>query len=313
MKLNSEWVFKESPGPEVTAYTTTWNCIDGKYPIVQSISSFLWADKIVVVDGGSSDGTRQVLEELSKIHSNIEIYDIPIDEEMPGKDGHQKAMALAMCSTPFAIQFDIDEICIGNVSNWKKLLKEFPPNIDILSLPVFEPYGEIDKIRVNKEHTPWKWRIFKTKPEITHGIPKQDQLIVEGRKHSKGMSDGCFPIHVVTEEMYPHKMTKEAKEMTEVKNSGNLEQYKNVLIKLLGEETPAILHLGHLDLKSKIKHYLKSWHKWWCQLYNKDLSNSENNLYFPGHSIESVTQEMIEQKVEELIKKTSTVKIFYDK
>lgn len=307
MKINANWKYKESPGPEVTAYTTTWNCVDGGYPIEASIQSFLWADKVVVVDGGSTDGTRELLSAMAEQNNKIEIVDLSINLEMPGKDGHQKAMALAMCSTPFAIQFDIDEICVGDVSKWRKLIKDIPQSVDILSLPVVEPIGSIERVRFNQEHTPWKWRVFRTKPEITHGIPKQDQLVVGNATYSRGGSDGCFPIHIITQMMYPHKMSVSAQRMTEIKNSKNKEQYVQFLKNLQLEKEPAILHLGHLDLKKKIAHYLKSWHSWWCRLYNKDASDPKNNMYFPGVAVADVTPAMIDQKVQSIIHQTDSV------
>lgn len=302
-----DWKYESSPGPEVTAYTTTWNCLDGGYPVEMSIDSFSWADKIVVVDGGSTDGTRELLKQLADKNPKIEVYDIPIDLENPGKDGYQKAMALAMCATPLTIQFDIDEVCIG--SGWRELIKDLPAGTDILSLPVLEPIGDLKNIRMNREHTPWKWRVLRTKPEITHGIPKQDQLMVGDKKHSKGGSDGCFLIHIVSEELYPHRISASAKKLVEVKNSGNKDEYLKTVSNLLASNTPAILHLGHVDLDRKIRHYLKSWSKWWCHLYNKDAADPKNNIYFPGVATSDVTDEMIAAKVKEIIETTPSVRI----
>jgi glycosyltransferase involved in cell wall biosynthesis len=309
IKINPNWQFSESPGPEITAYTTTWNCLNGKYPVEQAIRSFSWCDKIVVVDGGSTDGTLELLRDLASNLKNLSIIEIPIDKNNPGKDGFQKAMALAMCDTPIAIQFDIDEVCLGSSEKWRSLIKEMPSTLNILNLPVIEPFGSAKKIRVNKEHTPWKWRIFRTKPEITHGIPKSDQLLVNGIKHSKGGSDGCFPIHVVTEEMYPSANSKTATKLTNLKNKLDPKEYSEYISELIEADEPCIMHLGHVDLENKIRHYLTSWHAWWCQLYNKDPADPKNNVYFPGVAVFDVTEENIKDKVSELCRNTQTVTI----
>jgi hypothetical protein len=250
------------------------------------------------------------MELQKELGDKLNIIEIPIQLDMPGKDGYQKAMAYAMVDTPLAIQFDIDEICCGSVDKWKATLKDL--NCDILSLPVFEPYRSKNFIRANKEHTPWKWRVFRVKPEITHGIPKSDQIELDGVKYSRGGSDGCFPIHVVTEEMYPSKMNKTAARMTELKAAGDFAEYEKYLQSVVDVGEPFILHLGHVNLENKIRHYLSSWHNWWCLLYNKDPNDPKNNLYFPGFS-GFVTDEMIEEKVSKLTENTPTVVIdFHD-
>jgi hypothetical protein len=306
-ELNKDWKYQPSPGPQISAYTTTFNCLKGNYPVKDSISSFKWCDKIVVVDGGSTDGTRELLQELADSNPKLVIYDLPIDTTLPGKDGMQKALAMAMLDTPMAVQFDIDEICIGSPSKWREAVKEMASGTDILSLPVIEPIGKKTRIRMNKEHTPWKWRIFRVKPEITHGIPASDRNEIDGVVYSKGGSDGCFPIHCVTNEMIPSKTSKSAKQLTESKSSGDKEKHKEAVLSLMNSGEPAILHLGHVDLVNKISHYLNSWHSWWCCLYNKDPNDPKNNLYFPGVLVSDVTQEMVESKARELMESTPHV------
>lgn len=312
LKVNENWKFEPAPPPAVTAYTTTYNCLRGEYPVRDSILSWAWCDKIVVLDGGSDDGTMEVLMELRKeLGDKLNIIELPIPLDMPGKDGYQKAMSYAMVDTPLAIQFDIDEICMGDTASWKKILKDLPENVDILSLPVLEPFRMRGFVRVNKEHTPWKWRVYRTKPEITHGIPKQDQIEVDGLKYSRGGSDGCFPVHVVTEELYPSRMNDTAAKLTKLKSAGDFAAYEKYLQDVVDGEKPAVLHLGHVNLKTKIKHYLSSWHDWWCMLYNKDPNDSANNLYFPGVHVGQVTDEMIEKKIDELTENTPTVVVNY--
>lgn len=309
IKINSDWKFEEY-FPKISAYTTTWNCIDGSYRFDKAIKSFAWADEVIVVDGGSTDGTREKLSELQKeLGDHIKVYDMPIDLDDPGCDGQQKALARAMCMNPFLIQFDADEYCMGDSVLWKSLVKDMPDNVDIYSLPVYEPLGNSKSLRTSSSFNIWKWRISRNKPEITHGIPKQDRLEVDGKVYSKGNSDGCFPVHIASYDMISHCFPKNwfTSELYQLRDS-DLDAYKNKLEDIF-EFMPFVYHAGHVDLKSKIKLYLKTWHKFWCHLFNKDPEDPVNNKYFPGIAISDVTEDMIKEKVEEITNSEKTIEV----
>lgn len=304
LKLNENWKFQEC-FPTVSVYWTALNCLRWKYPLEDSIKSFAWADELIVVDGGSTDGTVEMLEKLKEKFEHLQVYSMPIDETDPGKDGAQKAIARAMTTCEFTIQVDADEICGGHPNLWKKKIKEMPAQIDILNLFVYEPVGDICKLRMNESHNPWKWRIFRNKPEISHGIPKQDKLEIDGKIYSKGGSDGCFPINILTEELYPSYSETKLQNLILVKNSKDKEKYASVAKDLMSSE-PFVIHVGHVDLDAKIRNYLSNWHTWWCHLYNKDETDPQNNQHFPGVKLSDVTKEMIQDKIVSIIKDSHT-------
>lgn len=308
LTINKEWKYEES-FKTISAYTTTYNCIQGGYPFEEAIKSFLWADECCVVDGGSTDGTREQLVELAKQHSNLKIYDMPIDLSNPGSDGAQKSISRAMCFSEFCLPFDADEICPeSSALKFKKLAKEMPSNVNMLNLPVYEPVGQKENIRLGQSFNIWKWRLSRNLPEISHGIPDGDREEVDGKIYSKGGSDGCFPINVVDNKLIQGSFPDNwfTNDLYKLRDT-NVEEYKNRLEEIF-EKLPFVYHVGHVDLENKIKLYLSSWHKMWCGLFNKNPNDPENNKFFPGVRVEDVTQEMIDDKVEEL-KKEGSLKI----
>ena len=296
--------------PSISAYTTTYNCISGGYPYKEAIRSFAWTDELIVLDGGSDDGTRAELDKLKEeIGDKMQIVDMSIDWDDPGKDGAQKAMARAMCSSEFCLQFDADEICCGDITSWRRLAKRFPKDQIMAALPVYEPLGDKHSIRLGKSFNIWKWRLSVNSPEISHSIPDYDRMEVDGKIYSKGGSDGCFPVNIVNNKMVQSFFPGDwfSNDLYRFRDE-NINEYKNRLEKIFAS-TPFVYHVGHVDLENKIELYLKSWHQWWCHLYNKDANDPKNNLYFPGVLPKDVSKEMIGQKIKEMIESEGSIRI----
>ena len=170
-----ETVRKEIPGNQrISGYTTTYNCISGQYPFRESIASMLgFCDEVVVVDAGSSDGTLEELRRMSDCDDRIVVHVQQRDWSDPRSavfDGQQKALARAICTGDFCWQQDSDEIVHENdYQKVRDMVSSFPTNIDLVALPVVEFWGRTDKARIDVN--PWKWRISRNAPHITHGIP----------------------------------------------------------------------------------------------------------------------------------------------
>ena len=200
LKRNSDFKYKAIEVP-ISCYTTTYNCVKEDFPFEIAIKSFLqFSNECVVVDGFSTDGTFEKLQQMSEQDPRIKVYQNEFDLTEPGIDGNQKAFARCLCENEILVQFDVDELAHEiDIEKWKLLAKKFPKDTDILHLPVVELWGDLEHSTYRRHM--WKWRISRNKPEITHAINKHARLTDEttGKVYArKGMSDGCEYANVMT-------------------------------------------------------------------------------------------------------------------
>lgn len=292
----------------ISGYTTTFNCVDQKYPFVQSIKSMLgFCDEVVVVDGGSTDGTFEELTKLQLSDSRVKVITKERDwndERFAVFDGLQKAVAREACISEWCWQQDSDEIV--HEKDYKKIqniIKMTPKSYDLVALPVIEYWGKNNKVRV--DINPWKWRLSKNKDYITHGIPGSLRKYDEhGRIYANMGTDGCDYINKKTLEPIPF-VNFYTQDVHNVKNhavSGNekaLEAYENWFNNIVNY-FPSVFHYSWYDLERKINTYKNYWSKHWQSLYNISQKDTpENNMFF-NKSWKNVTDEDIKSLSEKL-------------
>jgi glycosyltransferase involved in cell wall biosynthesis len=275
--------------PRISGYTTTYNCISQQYPFTQSIMSMVpFCEEVVVMDGGSNDGTYEALLELAKIHPKICVFQHKVDwtkKRSAVEDGLQKARARARCTQKYCWQMDVDEIVHETYYNKiASLVRQFPSFVDLVSLPVIEYWGGYDKVRC--DINPGKWRISRNKTYITHGIPKHLQLFdVDENMYAAPGTDGCDLIHKETNEPLQHASfyTQEMHELRVQALSGDDDALKNYAqgFNTLIENVPGVFHYSWFDLERKIKTYKGFWQNHWESLYNVEQEDTaENNMFF---------------------------------
>ena len=180
---------------KISGYTTTYNCITQRYPFEASIDSMLgFCSEVVVLDGGSNDGTWEALNEKYGKNKNVILKQNKkdwTDDRFAVFDGDQKGKARELCTSEWCWQQDSDEVVHeDDYIKIQKIIRMTPKHYDLVALPVIEFWGKNDKVRV--DINPWKWRLSKNKEYITHGIPdKLRKYDKNGRLYADLGTDGC--------------------------------------------------------------------------------------------------------------------------
>lgn len=308
--------------PSISGYITTLNCVKQEYPFEQSIQSMLgFCDEVCVVDGGSTDGTYEVLLRLAaetvtqdpktkEPVLKLKVKQVKRDWNHPRFavfDGMQKAEARIMCTKEYCWQMDSDEIVHeDDYEKVRDLCRAIPKEADILALPVIEYWGGPDKVRLDVQ--PWKWRLSRNEPNITHGIPIElRQVDANGDTFAHEGTDGCDMIDKETGERLPHVSfyTPDVENARRVAIIGN-EQARQEYERWFNSATmglPGVFHYSWYDLPRKIRLYRDYWTRHWNSLYGKDLTDTaESNMMFDVPWSE-VTDEMIVARAAELKEK----------
>ena len=273
----------------VSGYTTTLNCLDQKYPYKDCIASMLaFCKEVVVVDGGSTDGTWEELEKWAQTESKLKIHKVERDWSHTRHavfDGAQKAEARSRCTEDFCWQMDADEVAPpGTKEKIDTFVRSWPPTVDLICFPVIEYWGSKEKTRVDVN--PWKWRLSRNLPHITHGIPKELRRIdEEGNLYAHPGTDGCDYVNTETFERIPHAsfyndQAHAARIQAMRGNTEALKVYEDWLQNCT-ELLPFVEHFSWMDIERKIATYKNYWQKHWESLYDiKQEDTAENNMFF---------------------------------
>lgn len=272
-------------GKKLSGYTTVYNAASMGYPYIECIKSMLgFCDEVVVVDGGSTDQTVDAIKAIGD--SRIKLVINPWDKSkgVIAIDGEQKQFARQQCSGDFLWQQDADEVIHeDDYAKIRKLVDEFPLDMDVISLPVIELWAGVENVRCDR-HT-WKWRLSRNNPFIGHGVNKYARVMKDGKmKVKKAMSDSCEYIDLQTGEFVSHRGHYTVE--TEVARRTNPELYAKICNKDFNDYS-SIFHYSLANIPRKVRNYRDFWRLFWNDMYDEPVEQQ----YFKGKKMEEVTEE----------------------
>jgi len=298
---------------KISGYTTIKNAVEMDYPFEATIRSLAdFCDEVVVVDSSNKDdGTQGRLEALMDEIPQLNVYQLDIPWNAPNHgiyDGLTKAFAREQCTGDFLWQMDCDEVVQPNSRKQiEKALEKtnYLKQVPLLALPVVEYWGGIDKVRIDVN--PWKWRISRNDPKITHGIPSYLRWEKDGLLYSKPGSDGCDYINKDSGLLIPclNFLTKEIDELRNkaINNAESATEYEKWFNSVV-EELPTVYHFSWWSIASKIQKYKYFWNDSWLSLYGEKSTKPEGWNPFFNKSLETVSDEEIISKAKQLSSET---------
>lgn len=298
---------------KISGYTTTRCCVEMNYPFEEAIRSMLkFCDEVVVADSSEKDdGTMAKLEELMEEFDHLFVYHVNVPWDAPNHgiyDGQMKAVARSKCTGDYLWQQDVDEIAEENIRpKLESIIERAAPHMDeapVICLPVVEYWGSFQKVRIDVN--PWKWRLSKNLPNITHGIPKHLRKTEDGLLYAKRGTDGCDYIDKNTGAVIPASnfMTPDVERIRQlaVNDASAALQYQNWFNMMVGH-LPTVYHFSWFSITSKILKFKHFWNGSWLTLYNEQ-KNDGWNPFFADKSLDDVSDEEIKSLAKKLAQET---------
>jgi Glycosyl transferase family 2 len=239
----------------LSGYTVTYNCIKQSYPLLASIRSMLgFCDEVIVIDAGSSDGTVDLLNEISRADSRLRVIQESVDFSHPRWAlhliGSLKARARMLCRGEYLWEMDADEV-VGpqDYPKIEQLLSTFSDlskDSSVLALPIAHFWGETSQLRT--DIPVWRPRLSRNDARITHGVSTKNREKDElGNLYPKLITDPATD-HIISliwldldsevPIIFPPSYSKTAD-----LRMNSLAEYLSAL-----EHLPVVLHLGTLNL-----------------------------------------------------------------
>ena len=282
--------FEAMPKPRLSAYLYTFN-VD-HYPVEACVRSCLgFADEVVVVDFGSWDRTREILDRLSR-DPKVKIYEARWDYEEPGMDGKAKAIARSHCEGEWAFQIDADEVVPEKY--WSRIRDAVcfmeEKGLTVADIGTVNFFLDLNRVCYHPDAGLFKTRLSR-QPLYTHGIPIElRRLNPKGRVYCGApTSDGTDLLTWTGERAVSEVSFADPSYNRSASRLEAPDRVKRDLLKALESERAIyVYHYGNVDLWTKLWKATAYWMGHWEMLYGKEpLLPMENLSGLVGEHIKS--------------------------
>ena len=258
--------------PAFGAYLVMHNAEKSQYPWRECIKNALtYCNSVYILDCNDDDVDMTALQ---KEFGSTQGVIVKRDADKWDMDdiaiiGKKKQKARQMVREEYCIYLDADEILY--FKNYEALIDLVLNNVsaDVIALPYVTFFGDPYKIANFKDaENYWRWKIFKNKPHIGHGIHRQAiKYDDNGRVYmDKTQSDGCEIINVNTLEIMPSLMfapnayLKAGELYRTVPTDENSKAHVALIFSELISSFPAVCyHYGWVDFERKARNGLQYW------------------------------------------------------
>lgn len=289
--------------PTFSTYTYTLNCIDALIDFESSLrSAAAIADEVVVLDVGSTDGTREKLEALAGECKNVKVFEGRWDNSDKAADWKTWRQARSKCTQEWAMVWAADWAMRADDG---RKMRDVMAQIDepvVIHLPIANMWRRADTVDMGQL---FHFSLAPNIPEITHGFwkgntpetgSKTTYYDSDGNPYADwSKSDGVEFIFANTRDLVPPvvvvpPMLVQAHagflrgEVPAEPFARELEMFYNV--------APTIFHYGWLSLPRKARWYMnavKADFAWNAHNFEKDAPR-------PGESFKDWSDRLEAQK-----------------